>query len=98
MPTHGLRLVTIIAERVLEEQLIEEITQLGARNYTLTEVRREGSRGPHEWEGRDAKIETVVSPAVAERIVEHVAAHYFEFYAVILYVQAVEVVRGEKFT
>lgn len=99
MPTVSLRLVTIIAERILQDQLLDEIRSLGARGYTLTEVRGEGSRGvrAHEWEGRDAKIEMVVSPEVAERIADHVANHYFEHYAVILYVQTVEVVRGDKY-
>lgn len=99
MPTQTLRLVTIIAERILQDQLIEEIIKLGAKGYTLTEVRGEGSRGvrAHEWEGRDAKLEAVVSPQVAERIAEHVSTNYFEHYAVILYVQTVEVVRGDKY-
>jgi len=43
------------------------------------------------------KIETIVSPEVADRIIEHIAEHYFQHYAVIVYAQPVEVVRGNKY-
>jgi nitrogen regulatory protein P-II 2 len=99
MHTQSLRLVTIITERILQDQLLDEIRELGAKGYTLSEVRGEGSRGvrAHEWEGRDAKIEAVVSPEVADRIVDHIAKQYFAYHAVIVYVQTVDVVRGEKY-
>ncbi|SHK32318.1 P-II family nitrogen regulator [Rhodothermus profundi] len=99
MPTVTLKLVTIVAERVLQERLLRTLKELGARGYTLTDVSGEGSRGVRasEWEGHNVKIETIVSPEVAERIIEHVAEHYFQHYAVIVYAQPVEVVRGDKY-
>ena len=50
-----------------------------------------------EWEGPDTRIETLVSPKVADAIVTHVADSYFEHYAVIVYVQDAEVVRRGKY-
>ncbi len=99
MLTVTLKLVTIVAERVLQERLLRELKALGARGYTLTEVLGEGSRGVRasEWEGHNVKIETIVSPNVADRIIEHIATHYFQYYAVIVYAQPVEVVRGDKY-
>lgn len=99
MLTVTLKLVTIIAERVLQEHLLRALRELGARGYTLTEVSGEGSRGVRasEWEGHNIKIEAIVSPEVADRIIEHIAAHYFQHYAVIVYAQPVEVVRGDKY-
>lgn len=99
MLTVTLKLVTIIAERVLQEHLLRALRELGARGYTLTEVSGEGSRGVRasEWEGHNIKIEAIVSPEVADRIIEHIAAHYFRHYAVIVYAQPVEVVRGDKY-
>jgi len=99
MLTVTLKLVTIVAERVLQERLLRELKELGARGYTLTEVSGEGSRGVRasEWEGHNVKIETIVSPEVADRIIEHIAEHYFQYYAVIVYAQPVEVVRGDKY-
>jgi nitrogen regulatory protein PII len=99
MPLVTLRLVTIITERVLEDRLLREIKELGASGYTLTDVSGDGQRGTRstDWEGRNLKIETVVSPEVAEVITDHVADHYFEHYAVIVYVQDVDVKRGDKY-
>ena len=99
MRTTRLKKVTIIAEAVLEDRLLREIRQLGARGYTLTEVRGEGSRGVRasEWEGKNVQFELLVGPEVADRLLDHLAAHYFELYAVVAYVVDVEVVRGDRY-
>lgn len=99
MNTVSLKLVTIVAEHILEDRLIEDVLKMGARGYTLTNTRGQGSRGVRasEWEGPDVKIETVVSEEVADRIVEHVASRYFAHHAVIVYTQTVDVVRGGKY-
>lgn len=100
MQTVALKLVTIIAEAVLHDRLIREIKNLGAKGYTITQVRGEGSRGVRasEWEGQNVKIETLVSSAVADAILQHLSEHYFPLYAVVAYVQTAEVVRGDKYT
>lgn len=99
MHTTTLKLVTIVTERILEDRLLRTLERLGAKGYTLTQATGKGSRGVRasEWEGPDSRIETLVSPAIADAIVEHVAEKYFEHYAVILYVQDAEVVRGDKY-
>lgn len=99
MQTVALKLVTIVAEAVLEERLLREIRERGARGYTISGVRGEGSRGVRasEWEGQNIKIETLVSAEVADRLLAHLAEHYFVYYAVVAYAQTVEVVRGDKY-
>jgi nitrogen regulatory protein PII len=99
MDTVPLKLVTIVAEPVLEEQLTGELKRLGARGFTVVDSRGEGSRGMRasELPGEGIRIDTVVSPEVADRLLAHVAGHYFANYAVIAYVSTVEVVRGEKY-
>lgn len=94
-----LTLVTIVAEPVLEEQLTALLRRLGARGFTVTDSRGEGSRGMRASEvpGQGVRIESVVSRAVADRILEEVARQYFANYAVIAFVSEVEVVRGEKY-
>ncbi len=93
------KLVTIIAEAFLEERIIHDLQRLGARGYTVGAVRGEGTRGIHasDWEGASLRIETLVSPEVAERILLHLAASYFPHFAVIAYMTDAQVVRGEKF-
>jgi nitrogen regulatory protein P-II 2 len=94
-----LKLVTVIAEALLEDQLIADIKRLGARGYSRGEVYGEGSRGlrASEWEGKNVRIETLVGEATATRILEHLAATYFADYAMVAYVADVGVVRGEKY-
>ena len=99
MQTVSLKLVTIVAEPVLEEQIVNELHRLGATGHTVTEARGAGSRGMRASDppGESVRIEAVVSAAVADRILAHVVEHYFPHYAVIAYVAMVEVVRGEKY-
>lgn len=94
-----LRLVTIVAEPVLESRLVRDLKVLGATGWTLSETRGEGSRGMRASDppGQGIRLEIVASPEVADRIVAHAAEHYFPHYAVIAWVETVEVVRGEKY-
>jgi nitrogen regulatory protein P-II 2 len=99
MDTTPLKLITIVAEPVLEDRIAAAIKSLGARGYNISSVHGEGSRGMRASEvpGDSVRIETVVSAAVADRILSHIAEHYFPRYAVIAYVSDVGVVRGEKY-
>ena len=99
MNTITLKLVTIVTERILEDRLTRTLDELGAKGYTLTQATGKGSRGVRasEWEGPDTRIETLVSPEVADALVDHIAERYFEHYAVIVYVQDAAVVRGDKY-
>ena len=99
MHTVGLRKVTIIAEAVLEPEILRAVRSLGATGYTVAEVRGEGSRGVRasEWEGHNVMVETLVSREVGDRILAHVAEAYFEHYAVVAYLTDVQVVRGAKY-
>ena len=99
MHTTTLKLVTIVTERILEDRLLRTLTELGAKGYTLTQATGKGSRGVRasEWEGPDTRIETLVSEEVADEILTHVAQEYFEHYAVIVFAQDADVVRGDKY-
>ncbi len=95
----SLRKITIIAERVLRDDLIALLKKHGARGWTLTMVEGEGSRGirASEWEGRNVQIDTLVSPDLAEPIMDEIGERYFADWSVIVYVTDVEVLRREKY-
>jgi len=99
MILQDLFLVTIITERILRDEILEELDEIGVSGYTITDVTGEGSRGirASDWEGRNVKIESVVSKQKGDKIIESVAEKYFENYAVIAYGQPVKVVRGDKY-
>jgi nitrogen regulatory protein PII len=94
-----LKKVTIVAERLLKDQLLELLKTHGATGYTLIACEGEGSRGVHasDWEGRNIQIETIVSPESADAILDSVCEKYTDHYAVIAYHSDVTVRRKEKF-
>lgn len=94
-----LKKVTIVAERLLKEQLIELIKSNGATGYTLIACEGEGSRGVHasDWEGRNVQIETIVGAEAADTILDIVCEKYTDHYAVIAYHNDVTVRRKNKF-
>jgi nitrogen regulatory protein P-II 2 len=95
-----LKLVAIVAEAILEDRIVRELKQLGARGYTVTgEVRGEGTRGmlTVDMGGQSIRIETLVSAELADQIMAYIADHYFADYAVIAYTLDAEVLRSEKY-
>lgn len=94
-----LRKITIIAERVLRDDLLELLKRHGATGWTITAVEGEGSRGVRasEWEGRNVQIDTLVSPEISGEIMENIAKRYFEDWAIIVYASDVDVLRGGKY-
>lgn len=98
MLTTPLKMVVIVAEPVLESRLVADLRQLGARGFSVVEGRGEGTRHTHATEeGENVRIETIVPATVADRIMEHVSATYFDNYSFIAYVTDVAVARGTKY-
>ena len=95
----SLKKVTIIAERLLRDQLIDLLKKHGATGWSITAVEGEGSRGNHtsDFEGRNSQIDTIVAPATADAIMEDIAKTYFEDWAIITYSSDVVVMRSEKY-
>lgn len=99
MHTTPMKMVVIVAEPVLEHRLTTELKQLGARGFSVVEGRGEGTRGAHASDvpGENVRIETIVTPEVADQVMEYVAQHYFEHYSVIAFVHDVAVARTAKY-
>jgi nitrogen regulatory protein P-II 2 len=99
MNTTLMKMVVIVAEPVLEPRLVADLRALGASGFTIVEGRGEGSRHGHATElpGENIRLETIVSPELADRIMEHVSAQYFANWSFIAYVVDVGVARGGKY-
>lgn len=94
-----IQLVTIITLDVLEKELTDFIKSIGAKGYTVSEAKGEGLSAirESEWEGKNVRIETLVSEEIAEKILEHLIKNYFEKYKTICFIQEVKILRREKF-
>ncbi len=101
MQLYPLRLVTIVGESVIMDDIAEKGLELGATGYTLSEVVGEGARSARNVAiasgDKTMKLEFVVPSEVAVDILTHVSHEYFEHYAVIAWLSDVQVVRGQQY-
>jgi nitrogen regulatory protein P-II 2 len=101
MQLYPLKLVTVVGETVIMEDIAEEGVKLGATGFTLSEVVGEGSRSARNVAAttgaKTMKLEFVVPTDVATAILTHVSQQYFEHYAIIAWLSDVGVVRGEQY-
>ncbi len=100
MPDDTRKLVTIVTEAVLEQEVCESLEDLGAVGYTVTNARGKGSRGVRDagWStSSNVRVEVVCSDDVAKRIAEHLQRKYYDNYAMIIFESDVRVLRPDKF-
>ena len=101
MQLYPLKLVTVVGETVIMDDIAKEGLELGASGYTMSEVSGQGSRGARTailtGSSKTMKVEFVVPMDVAERILRHVSHAYFEHYACIAWLADVQVVRGQAY-
>jgi hypothetical protein len=100
MDLHRRRLLTIVTEASLERELLRELESLGASGYTITDARGRGGRGKRAsgWAyGANIRVEVVCEAELAARIAGRLRDRWYDDYAMILFVQDVEVLRPEKF-
>jgi hypothetical protein len=91
--------VIIIGDDDVAYRIMQEVIALGATGYTHQTVHGKGSHGfrPTHGEPANAKIEIIAAPEIAYRILEHIDTRYCNKYAMIVFIDDVEVLRPEKF-
>ncbi len=98
MQLSSLKLVTVIAESVVMDELARFGLASGASGYTISHVTGRGARSQRNvslgGESRTSKMEFVVPREVAEKILAYVSRQYVEHFACIAWMADVEVVRG----
>lgn len=92
--------MVIVAESVLEQALLRDLSSCGALGWTVTASRGHGPRNRRvsELEGGNIRVETLVSAAVAERIWDVLEIRYFTSYAIAAWQHEVVVARSERYT
>jgi hypothetical protein len=99
MSTAARQLITIVAESVVEQKLIDDVKKCGAKGYSVSHVRGEGVTGKNtlDLNGPSIRLESVVTEKVADSILEMLAEKYFEKYAVIAWITPALVARPDRF-
>lgn len=103
MELKTIKKVVIIAELAIKTDILALINELQAPGYTLYEVRGMGERGVRDYEAtplehfKNIKFEILVEEEIAGRIVTSVMENFFADYAIIAYLEDVQIVRQEKF-
>ncbi|MEO6321145.1 MAG: P-II family nitrogen regulator [Polaromonas sp.] len=93
-------LVTVITEAVIEESLLSDLEKLGVRGYTVLDARGRGSRGVRDGAydlAANIRIEVICSRSLAESVIQHIQTHYYANYAMVAFLQDIEIFRPEKF-
>jgi nitrogen regulatory protein PII len=93
-------LLTIVTEAVIEQALLRELERIGVKGYTVSDARGKGSRGVRDaaWsEAANIRIEIICSNEQAHSVLEQLHARYFDNYAMVAFIQEVDVLRPEKF-
>lgn len=92
------RLLTVIAEAVLEDRLLHDMHRWGVGGFTVVRAEGDpfGSR-VGDLEGAFLRIECVVGEQVAATVLDGLSKRYFDRFKVVAYDHPVRVVRGAKF-
>ncbi len=97
---HPKTLLVIVAEAVLEKNLVRDARERGAQGWTVSEVHGASHEGEREgaWEAdRTIELKLICDAQVADLIAEHVLARYAPNYSVALYFAEVAVLRPERY-
>lgn len=100
LPTEKRTLITIITEATIEQALLRDLDRMGVRGYTVSDARGKGSRGVRDaaWdEAANIRIEVICAREQAETVMRHLQIRYYANYAMVAFLQDIEVVRPEKF-
>ena len=92
------RLVTVIAEAVLEERLLADLRRWGVGGLTVVRAEGDpfGSR-VGDVAGAFLRLECVVGDEIAQRVLAGLASGYLQRFKVVAYDHPVRVVRGTKY-
>jgi hypothetical protein len=95
-----IRRVTVYADAALEETLLAKFTELGSNGYTVVDCRGKGEHSvvttPFD-EATQVRIELLVQPVVAERIIDHLASGQYQSRAIAACMETVQVAANERF-
>ncbi len=100
LPTENRTLLTVITETAIEQSLLRDLERMGVRGYTVSDARGRGSQGVRDaaWEeAANIRIEVICPRSQAETVISHLQARYYADYAMVAFLQEIEILRPDKF-
>jgi nitrogen regulatory protein PII len=97
---HPCKLLTVICESGLEEEVAESLAHHGARGYTVTDARGRGAHGLRDgsWSaGANIRFEVLCCETTALALLTMLEDHYFADYYMVAFLSDVQVLRPAKF-
>jgi hypothetical protein len=97
---HPKTLLVIVAEAVLEKNLLRDARERGAQAWSVAEVHAGAREGVREgaWEAdRTIELKLLCDVAVADAIAEHVLTTYAPNYQVVMYLSPAQVFRPDRY-
>ncbi|PIE23675.1 MAG: transcriptional regulator [Planctomycetota bacterium] len=94
------KLLVVVTEAEIEDEIVRTLEEAGAHGYTVSEVRGKGERGLRSagWR-RDAniRVEVLCGEAAAEHFIEVLQERFLANYAMVLWTCEAMVLRPHKF-
>lgn len=97
---HPKTMLVIVAEALLEKNLVRDARQRGVQGWTVSEVHGASLEGVRDgdWEAdRTIELKLICDEAVADAMAAHVLATYAPHYTVAMYFAGVQVLRPERY-
>ena len=94
------KLITMICESILEQDLTQAVSKLGASGYTVSDARGKGIHGVRDasWpKNANIRIEVLCDEKTASRILDLLSDTFYTHYTLITFVTDVGVLRPDKF-
>jgi len=94
-----MKCLTIVAELVVEQRILTDLVNCGARGWTVTNARGAGPkhRQISDFEGGNSRIDVIVDETTAENVWQLLERDYFPNFAVTAWLTDVEVARPERY-
>lgn len=101
MKLYNVKLLTIVCEILAQKNVIEILEEHKVSGYTVYEAEGNGAkgiRGKGFKNEKNVKIETILTQKTAEKVIEAILSTLISDFAIIFYLNDVQVARTEKFT
>lgn len=86
-------LLTVFTEAQLEDAILEEITRLGAKGFSVTDTRGKGTHGLRlgQWtKDANIRLEIIGDAELCQSITAHLHKKYEKHYGLLMFTQEIE--------